>query len=369
MRKISRILIVKLGSIGDLVHTLPAVSALRHRYPEAEIDWIVESRVQSILEACPIIDRLIEIDTYLWRKSPFRLSTLRSVTESMNRLRESSYDVAIDFQGLLKSALIAFASRAPLRIGFSRRFLKEPMASLFYNWRISPSPDKRHVISINNSLVEALGVTVADFHFPFDAPSDDVSYIEEQLEKNDLEKFVVINPGGGWPTKLWPAEKYAELSERIYRELGLKSVVTIGKDEEWILNKMRSSGKNGHLIFFPTTIKQLIPLVKNAVCFISGDTGPLHIAAAVGTPIVGIYGPTFPERNGSFSRSDLAVKKDGLLCLGCYKRSCPFETTACMEIPVDAVLQAVLNRFNQGIEKPNSHESRVRIGLSDSTNS
>jgi lipopolysaccharide heptosyltransferase I len=341
-----RILIVKLGSVGDIVHTLPAVAALRKRYPAARIDWIVEARSRAILEDSPVIDHLIEVDTKRWRAALAASATRREIFGAVKQLRRTGYDVAIDFQGLFKSAVIAFASGARRRIGFDKAHLREPGARIFYTQRVRVAHDggPAHVIALNNALVEPLGVKVETLRFPFSVAEGDAVYVDEQLRKHDLEKFVIINPGGGWPTKLWSPEKYAELSEKIYQSLGLRSVITASAAEAPLLERMCL--KRAHGVFFPTTLKQLIPLMKRAVCFIGGDSGPLHMAAAVGTPIVGIYGPTTGSRNGPFHPSDLMVCRKELPCLGCWKRTCPLGTTACMDISTDAVLAAVKFRVS-----------------------
>lgn len=335
-----RILIVKLGSIGDIVHTLPAAAALRKRFPHARIDWMVEARARAILEGCPVIDAQLVIDTMRWRRHWRASETPREIRRFLQRLRQTRYNLAIDFQGLFKSAVAARLSGAGQRIGFSRDHLREPGARFFYTHTVTPPSSAQHVIAKNNALLQPLGITVDDWVFPIAVTREDQSYIEDQLRSNGCDHFVIINPGGGWVNKLWPAERYGALARRLYEQWGLRSVITAGPGESGLVEAIRQGAPGKATVFFPTTIRQLAPLARKAKLFIGGDSGPLHIAAAAGTPILGIFGPTLPERNGPFRPSDVVVRRE-LPCLGCFKRLCPLGTTECMNIPVTDILASL----------------------------
>ncbi|MBI1748221.1 MAG: lipopolysaccharide heptosyltransferase I [Acidobacteria bacterium] len=340
-----RILILKLGSIGDIVHTLPAVAALRRRYPQARLDWVVETRAKTILENCPVVDALIEIDTRRWRRRPFAYTTIHECTDLMRGLRRARYDVAIDFQGLMKSATLAFISGAEVRVGFAGTHLREAAAQFLYTQKVTPGPAQHtHIITQNNALVQSLGVPVEEWTFPIAVTAEDEAYVEGQLQKLGVTRYAIINPGGGWVNKLWPAERYGQLASRLWTDCGLKTVVTAGPAEGELVYRVLRQAPSQSTVFLPTTIKQLVPLAKRASFFIGGDTGPLHIAAAVGTPIIGLYGPTLPARNGPFGVSDKVICRTELTCLGCYKRTCPLGTTACMDIEVDAVMAIIVNQ-------------------------
>ncbi|HEY0385123.1 MAG TPA: glycosyltransferase family 9 protein, partial [Pyrinomonadaceae bacterium] len=214
-----RILIVKLGSIGDIVHTLPVLAAMRRDLPRAEISWVVERRAAEILRDNQILDSLIEVDTKALRRWPMSGETLLAPRRQLRRLRASSFDVALDFQGLLKSAAIARLSGAPRRYGFARPSLREP-ASRFLLTQTIRVPLRSHVIVKNLSLAsEALDISVPQAPSSFEFPIT-VSRAHE-LEADEAAattngRFAILNPGGGWPTKLWSAERFGQLADELW---------------------------------------------------------------------------------------------------------------------------------------------------------
>src|SRR5690349_7475286 len=202
-----RILIVKLGSIGDIVHTLPALAALRAAMPQAEISWVVERRSAEILRDNPLLDRLIEVDTKALRRGLMSGETLRAPRQQLRRLRASAFDIALDFQGLLKSASIARLSGAQRVFGYSRAGLREPASSLLLSKRIDV-PINVHVIRKSLLLLEgAIGVRAPDeLAFPINVTND------QEREAQDVAaetggRYAILNPGGGWPTKLWRVDR------------------------------------------------------------------------------------------------------------------------------------------------------------------
>ena len=226
-----RILIVKLGSIGDIVHTLPSLAALRHALPHAEISWVVERRASEILRDNPFLDRLIEVDTKALRRGLMSGETLRAPRQQLRRLRASAFDLALDFQGLLKSASIARLSGARRVFGFSREGLREPASRILLSKTVF-IPKNTHVIRKNLGLVNgALGIPVpqnsSDLEFPIQVDSSHESEAEKALDGTG-ERYAILNPGGGWPTKLWSPERFGELADQIWGNHGLHSLVTYG---------------------------------------------------------------------------------------------------------------------------------------------
>ena len=335
-----RILIVKLSSIGDVVHTLPAAALLRRALPDARITWIVERRAGAIIRDSPVIDELIELDTRAWRKAFLTGSTMGDVRAQLNQLRGApnlngtgTADIAIDFQGLIKSGLVALASRATRRIGFSTGDLREKASKLLLTEQVETS-EFNHVIEKNLTLARAAiagSVTIPTaaawerkypslplsasgsaqrragrdacaprgYEFPITISADDELFVETAIE-NQRGPFAIINPGGGWPTKLWPSVRYAQLADWLWGECGLSSLVTFGPGEETLARAVASNARSSAARPLASTLKQFVALARRAALFVGGDTGPLHLAAAGGTPIVGLYGPTSPERNGPF---------------------------------------------------------------------
>ena len=355
-----RVLIVKLSSIGDVVHTLPAAALLRKALPQARIAWVVERRVSAILKGSPVIDELVEIDSRDWRKELFsrtgigaRLSDL-GVSSGSDLKRP--IDIAVDFQGLMKSGLLAVVSRASRRIGFETDELREKPSRMFLTEQVETS-QLRHVIEKNLALAGAAlngsAEPAADkpanfsYEFPIAVSAEDEKYVAEALEnQNEIggREFAILNPGGGWRTKLWPPESFAEVGDWLWSECGLGSFVTFGPGEEALAQRVADQARSRMVRTIPSTIKQYVALARLASLFVGGDTGPLHLAAASRTPIVAIYGPTSPERNGPFDERDITVGRDLWCRSDCHRRTCWH--WECMDISVSDVKQAILNRLS-----------------------
>jgi lipopolysaccharide heptosyltransferase I len=305
-----RFLVVRLSSIGDIVHALPAVAALGETFPQAEIHWAVESRYALLLEGNPYLHRVVKLDTLGWRRRLTSGSTLRDIGHGLRALRACRYDAALDFQGLWKSAVVARLSRARERIGFAKPWLREPSAAVLYTQRASPR-DRKHVIEMNLALVEQLGAHAQHWQFPLPRTDADDSYVEARLAALDARDCIIINPGGGWRAKCWPPESYAELIMRLEGMLPERVLLTGSAGEEDTIAGIMQRAGSRHARYLPTTLVQFIALARRARLFVGGDTGPLHLAAAAGAPIVGIFGPTDPARNGPFAADDIALSNLG----------------------------------------------------------
>jgi heptosyltransferase I len=359
-----RILIIKLSAIGDVIHTLPAAAFLKHVLPNAYIAWAVERRASAILQGSPVIDELIEIDTRALRKNIFSNTTLATFRTQLSSVKgadkSSGFDVAIDFQGLMKSGLVLKAANAPRRIGFATNELREKLSRFFLTEQVQTASIP-HVIEKNLALARAVidkPVPAAlAYEFPIAVSLEDEKYVDEALG-NYPGKFAIINPGGGWITKLWSVEKFAEIADWLWDEYGITSLVTYGPGEENLAQAVQRNSRNNTALSFPSTLKQFVVLARRAQIFVGGDTGPLHIAAACGTPIAGIYGPTSPARNGPFNKYDITLGRD-LWCRDqCHKRECWH--WECMNIPVTEVMQAISIRLNKTqIEDHASHQHFV----------
>ncbi len=296
----TRLLIVRLGSMGDIVHALPAVASLRAAFLEAQIDWVVESRWRELLAGNPDVSNVIAVDTQRWRRELGQQHTWSEVSGAVGGLRQARYDVAVDFQGLLKSALVARLSGAPRRVGFEKSVVKEPAAALLNTERVRP-PENVHVVEMNLALARAAGASTDVVRFPLPARPEDDAYIEEQLRQHQLREFFILSPGGGWGSKCWPVERYAQLHNALARARGWRTFLNAGPGEERLVREFTAQARVTRPAHFPLTLGQLFALVRRARVVIAGDTGPLHVAAAVGTPVVGLYGPTDPVRNGPYA--------------------------------------------------------------------
>lgn len=328
------VLIVRLGALGDLVHALPAVAAIRAAWPEARIDWLVDGRYAEFLELVPVIDRTIVTGG----------GTGRPVLPVIRSLRRARYDLAIDFQGLLKSAILARLAGAQQTAGFVPGQLREPLAGVFYTRRI-PADDSGHVVRKNLSLVEALGVSVREIAAPLKTTASLVpGQVRRLLGIDAAGRFAVINPGAGWPNKQWPADRYGAIAAHLRARHGMPSIVTWGPREQALAGEVAASSDGAAQVAPATSIGDLVELARAAAIFMAGDTGPMQLAAAVGTPVVGVFGPTNPLRNGPWSAADGWVSRfDDCECH--HKRRCRRETPCINTITIQQMADAVDGRL------------------------
>jgi heptosyltransferase I len=350
-----RVLIVKLGSIGDIVHTLPALAALRSAMPQAEISWVVERRSSEILKDNPLLDRLIEVDTKALRRGLMSGETLRAPRQQLRRLRASAFDVALDFQGLLKSASIARLSGARRVFGYSRTGLREPASAIFLSKKIAV-PKQTHVIRKSLMLLQgALGVPVPaqpeELSFPINITAEHEMEAQRTIAGVG-ENYAILNPGGGWPTKLWSVDRFGKLADLLWAGYGISSVVTYGPGELELAESVRRSSTSGKATPVSLSLKGFYSLARSARVYVGGDTGPTHIAVAAGTPIVGLFGPTEWWRNGSPHPQDVCVERNDIDCrVDCHRRSC--SKWICMDIEIGRVMDAVDRRLAAKKHKTN----------------
>lgn len=330
------IVVVRLGSLGDVIHAVPAAAALRAAFPDSRIDWLVDARHR------PMVDLVTVVDTAVALERP----TLAGWTDVVRRLRQTRYDVALDLQGLLKSALLARASGAPRVIGFSIWHLREKTARPFYSQTDSPpeAPASVHVIDKNLRLLRTLGVDDRRIVFPF-ARVESRALAEVRSALGDGRPFALINPGGAWPNKRWPAERFGEVAAFLRDVRGLASVVLWGPGEEPLARTVADRSRGAARVAPPTSLGDLLELSRAASLMVSGDTGPLHIAAAVGTRVVAIFGPTDPARNGPWSAEDVTVSRFGVC--GChYERRCHRDAWCLADVTVAEVTAAIQQRLS-----------------------
>jgi lipopolysaccharide heptosyltransferase I len=331
---VNRILIVKLGALGDVVHAIPVAAALRRAFPAARIDWLVSPKHREILDLVPVIDRRLVIND---------ARTLAAIRE----LRGNQYDVAIDLQGLMKSAALARASGAARVIGFTSRYAREKLASLFYTEAYDPGGagmyhvDERHVVYTNLAVLEALDIRAGVPEFPIDRVD---SAIAAAIAAQTGRRYAILNPGAAWPNKRWLPARFAAVATELRRRRGLASVVTWGPGEEALAREVVDASDGAATLSPRTTIADIVALARGAAIYISGDTGPAHIAAAVGTPIVGIYGPTRPSRNGPWAAADITVSRSDV-CQCHHLRQCRLQTMCLEDIQIDEVFSAVERRL------------------------
>jgi lipopolysaccharide heptosyltransferase I len=339
---LKRALIVRLGALGDIVHAVPVAAALRRAFPEARIDWLVSARHRQILDLLPILDRRIAVaDRGGSTEGAPMLATIGA-------LRRTHYDVAIDVQGLIKSAVVARASGARRVIGFSSRYLREPLARLCYTHVYDPggegifaSTETRHVVQLNLGLLTPLGIDDLRAEFPFVAPAA-AAGSNEAARPDD--RYALLNPGAAWPNKRWPPDRLAQVATALRDRHGLASVVLWGPGERDLAQEVVALAGGAARLAPETSIAEIFDLARAATLMVSGDTGPTHIGSAVGTPIVGIYGPTRPERNGPWHAGNVVVSRADR-CRCHHLRRCTQPRMCLLDIEVPEVLHAVERRL------------------------
>jgi len=322
-----RYLIVRLTALGDILHTLPAVAAIRAAHKNARIDWVVERKWAPVLEGSPAISEVIPFD----RDSVFGALTC------VRRLRQKNYTCAIDFQGLYKSSVLAMLSAAPRRIGFERGSAREQGAAVLYTERVIPSG--QHVAELNYSLAEKTGASrPASPEYPLRVPAGGAASVRARLAERGIEHYIVVGPGGSWRAKCWPAERYGIFCREFEKRHGLPAIMIHGPGEESRAEAACHAAHPATPMVMRTTIEELMGLLAHARCVVAADSGPLHLAAALGKAVVGLYGPTDPARNGPFVPGAVIVSEARPEEIS-YKRRATY-SPAMLRITVEQVLEA-----------------------------
>ncbi|MEK6709689.1 MAG: glycosyltransferase family 9 protein [Nitrospinota bacterium] len=321
------VLIIRLGAVGDVVHALPLASAIRDAWPDARIVWAAEPSPSTLLLENPDVDEVLTVDTRAWRRNlpGGGLAVLRRDLRAVRRL---GADIAVDAQGLLKSGFIAWASGAPTRVGFEHRACREGMNVLFTTRQAAPPAGPHHVVEKNLRLLEPLGIPVPPpeaRRFPLRERPGEGEVAEGFYRREELaarRPLLVVHPGAGWPTKRWAPERFAALGDAWNGATGGGVLLTWGPDEEEIVRQVAAAMRTRAAVAPPTSIREMTALIRRGDVFAGGDTGPLHLAAALGLPCLAIIGPTDPVRNGPWGPGH-AVLHQPLACSGCYGRACP----------------------------------------------
>ncbi len=320
--RIESLLVVRLSAMGDIIHTLPAVAALRQAFPHVKLGWLIEERWAELLCTLrypragrrsperPVVDRIHTVKTADWRRSPFSLNTWQQMAVGLSELRGVEYDAAIDFQGAVRSALLARWSGAPMVFGDAQP--RENAASMFYSRQVETNG--RHVVEQALDLADAVTASLAmgkalagkqsesKVEFPVDPDAE--KKIDSRIA--DKAKFAILNPGAGWGAKQWPVDRYGTVAKKL-AEGGICSVVNYGPGEEELAVAVERASE-GTARKISCSIAELIALTRRADLVIGGDTGPMHLAAALKVPVVAIFGPTNPARNGPFGTRSIVLR-------------------------------------------------------------
>jgi len=336
---LERILIVKLGSIGDVVHALPTLNALGRSFPVSHISWVVEPDSKDLLLGHRALSELIVFE----RDRSSVSKTVKAFFRLIKRLRQERYDVVLDLQGTIKSGMISFLSGSSVRLGFARGSSRiEKFSHIFADIKVKEG-NCAHIVERNLQFARRLGAEPGEVKFDIPIRRDAEDYVNQFLRNNGIydKQLVALNPGAGWSTKRWSLGKYATLADEIssnFRDVSV--ILTWGPGEYNSVEEIYRMARSGPIMACRTTIGQLIPLLKRCKVLVSGDTGPLHIAAALGTRSIGLFGPVDSRRNGPYGHGNFVVEAEDLDCLGCWRKEC--DRLDCMKkIEVSDVLEKV----------------------------
>jgi len=319
------LLVVRLSAMGDIIHTLPAAAALRQAFPHATLGWLIEERWAELLCTLryprsgrrspqrPLVDRVHAVNTAEWRHAPFSFNTWQQMAAGLSQLRGIQYDAVIDFQGAVRSALLARWSGAPIVYGSAQP--RENAASMFYTRKALLQTNGTHVVEQALALAGAVvsGAIVSAAIMPTPTAEPRVEFPVDRDAENkiagftaDVNDFAILNPGAGWGAKRWPVERYGQVAKELAKD-GLCSLINYGPGEEELAVAVEAAGE-GAARKISCSISELIALTRRARLFIGGDTGPMHLAAALKIPVVAIFGPTNPARNGPFGTRSIVLR-------------------------------------------------------------
>ncbi len=339
-REFDRILIIKPSSFGDVIHALPVLHGLRHRYPKARISWLVAHICAGLLENHPALDEIIRFDRKRYGRLGRSLSVSIEFMEFVNDIRARRFDLVIDLQGLFRSGFLAFASGASTRIGFAQA---REFAPLFYTHRLSCRDPEMHAVDRNYLVARTLGFE--DVPLAFDLPMSVLAQERAQailaaVGVSPQDSYILMGPGTRWETKIWPAAHFAQLARRIRQELGYR-VALIGMESEVDVarNVEQLAGDAVVNLAGKTNLSELIALIERSEAVVMHDSGPMHLAGALGKPMVALYGPTSPQRTGPYRRGESVVRLE-LPCSPCYLKrlaQCPHNHRCLRELSPDMV--------------------------------
>jgi heptosyltransferase-1 len=330
------ILIVKLSAIGDVIHALPVAHALKQTYPQARITWVVEKPAYDLLTNNPYIDEIIIFDKPKFKSLVGLLSNVYKFTKL---LKSHNFDLAIDLQGLFKSAAISYLSGAPKRLVYcNARELSDKIGQ-----RICGNHENGHVVDRYLDVARHLGCKIDQVEFPMNITESETQKAEAianhagfQLEN----PYIVLAPGTNWPSKCWPTTHFAKLADKLYDD-HIIPVIIGGPSDNRLAQEIIDNTKIPPIdLTGKTSLKQLAYIIKKSQAFVGGDTGPMHLAVAAGTRAVAMFGPTDPKRNGPYGENHKVLLAP-VPCQGCWQRNCPKKMDCMEKILPDLVYQTL----------------------------
>jgi len=366
--RFNSLLVVRLSAMGDIIHTLPAAAALRRAFPYATLGWLVEERWAELLCTLryprsgrrspqrPLADRVHTVNTAEWRRAPFSFNTWQQMAVGLSELRGTRYDAAIDFQGAVRSALLARWSGAPIVYGSAQP--RENAASMFYTRQVLLNTNGTHVVqqalalagAVISSAIVSTGIIPTEI-IPTPMANPQVEFPVDPDAENkiagltaDGRGFAILNPGAGWGAKRWPAERYGQVAKELAKD-GLCSLVNYGPGEKELAEAVEAVSE-GAARKISCSVSELIALTRRARLLIGGDTGPMHLAAALKIPVVAIFGPTNPARNGPFGTQSIVLRSASSMTDHTRR---PEPEQGLLEITVGEVVAAARNLLQRDV--------------------
>ncbi len=330
---LKKILVIKPSSLGDIVHSLPFLNAVKDAFPSAEIHWVVAKGLEGLLENHPMVKRLWIINKDHWKNLKKIKETAIEIKFLFKELKAESYDVVIDLQGLLRSGIFTYATRSPVRVGFKEA---REGSSLFYTHRVEGGKEI-HAVDKYLKIASAMGCDINDVKFPMPliVESENVKKL-----KDNIEDYAIIAPGARWETKKWPSDRFGKVASM----LDIKTIVIGSSSDAEIAKEIEFSSEGKALSMAgKTDIKDLISIIRSAKFIVTNDSGPMHIAAALNIPTIALFGPTNSVKTGPYTNRKVIVSSD-IKCAPCYKRKC--KSIKCMyDVSVEAVYNAIMGRL------------------------
>ncbi len=347
-RPFRRILLIKPSSPGDIIHALPVLHGLRHRYPNAHLAWLVATPFADLIEADPALDEVIRFDRKRFGRLGRNLSVTREFIAFVKELRHKQFDLVVDLQGLFRSGFLALATGAKVRVGFAAA---RELAWLFYSHKISQDNPDDHAADKNYRVARLLGFADAPMDFGIATTDDDRQQAARLLKEtglNEKQRYAILVVATRWETKCWPPQRYGELAGLLRKQHGISSLIVGGADdiEQGRIAKQASAGAAEN-ICGQTTLRELAALISDAAIVVTADSTPMHMAAAMGRPLVALFGPTNPDRTGPYRRSPnvLSLNRE---CSPCYIRKlgqCAHDHACMQQLSAESVAEAANQRL------------------------
>jgi lipopolysaccharide heptosyltransferase I len=325
-----RFVVIRLGSLGDIVHTFPAVAGLRETFPTAHIVWLTHPRWMELVASSGLASEIWPIDS----------RDLASVLEVIRKLRAGRWDAAIDYQGLWKAAFLPFFGGVPRRIGFSSATIREFGVPVLYTDKVACRTT--HIADQNGELSLRAGANRPVGRAVLKVADQDAARVRADLSKEGIGQYLVLSPGGGWRSKCWPTERFGALCKKIRTELSIPCVINYGPGEEALASQVQAASGEANPVSYDGELGPLSALLRNARCIVGGDTGPLHLAVALGTPAVALFGPTDPARNGPYPSGEIVLRSPNAVTT--YGRIGATDPSL-LDLSVETVFAAVKRRL------------------------